>query len=502
MDLYPVKINRDGGLGKVDMALRNDGPGDYLENRVMYQIVIVDGIAKVFTCDNFARQFVYEDWEYVEDLGPASAVAVEFNGRWERIPNGRYRFYSEGEPFYFLVQDGNLNVMRRESAGGALATTPLATGVSLIDTVRGWKNVGSPEVDQGLIVAYITAGAVYYRNFAEQANGTWTWESEKEVEFDAGVLDPPESISAFRAIDYRTGFLAQFGSTTRMVLTRRDWAQMGTPDELISVNITDYNLDVYRIFHTTVGPGPFPTDDYRSRKDQWRWGEYDNEKIAASIVDYGLLALWAGTTEPITAENVESERVQSEAPIATGDGTTTEFLTGWYPVKPDTEVIKLNGVTQTKDVDYTIDYPTGTITFLTAPGDGVEITAAYTWFSWGHKIKITFGRGIQNEVGHHAQVVVQDSLSNNYNCNATLGGGEPWADPIPLGRFDGTREWFLETSNFNECEGDLTAGYTQNGLQGEADQQVGSFNTTFTPINLIAQRISIDPPEVEAIWNE
>ena len=65
----------------------------------------------------------------------------------------------------------------------------------------------------------------------------------------------------------------------------------------------------------------------------------------------------------------------------TGDGTTTVFQlpTDTYPVYDGTGtsayVLKVGGVTQTENTDYTLDKDSGTIVFITtAPSNGAELT--------------------------------------------------------------------------------------------------------------------------------
>jgi hypothetical protein len=118
-------------------------------------------------------------------------------------------------------------------------------------------------------------------------------------------------------------------------------------------------------------------------------------------------------------------------------------------------------------------------------------------------VKVTFANGIQNATGLQAQCTVVDTVPNNYVVTATS-VGDDWADPIPLARFDGSREFLITTSNFNECVGDLTVNYTLSAgtLQGEAGQDVNSFELTFTPIGLVAPKVTVGAPEVEVIFNE
>lgn len=77
-----------------------------------------------------------------------------------------------------------------------------------------------------------------------------------------------------------------------------------------------------------------------------------------------LAGVWPGTT--ITDEE-----------LGTGDSTTVLFQTTWAPVLTGTDVVKVAGVTQTRDTDYTIDLATGEITFDTAPGTGDSVTCTY-----------------------------------------------------------------------------------------------------------------------------
>ena len=66
-------------------------------------------------------------------------------------------------------------------------------------------------------------------------------------------------------------------------------------------------------------------------------------------------------------------------------GAFTEQRTITKPVS-GTVVVKLNGVTKTETTDYSINYSTGVITFVVAPGSGVVITASFEFdvhVRWG-----------------------------------------------------------------------------------------------------------------------
>ena len=71
---------------------------------------------------------------------------------------------------------------------------------------------------------------------------------------------------------------------------------------------------------------------------------------------------------PVTGENV-----------GTGDGSTTDFALDNVPVREESEIIYVSGVNLTRYLNYTIDYPSGHITFMEPPANGAPITADYEW---------------------------------------------------------------------------------------------------------------------------
>jgi len=62
----------------------------------------------------------------------------------------------------------------------------------------------------------------------------------------------------------------------------------------------------------------------------------------------------------------------------TGDGTTKTFQLTYYPIVPDSQTVKVDGVTQTEDTDYTINDGTGKLAFTTSPASGAVIEVTYT----------------------------------------------------------------------------------------------------------------------------
>jgi hypothetical protein len=60
--------------------------------------------------------------------------------------------------------------------------------------------------------------------------------------------------------------------------------------------------------------------------------------------------------------------------VGVGDGTATTFSLDWYPIKPDSLVVRVDSVEVS---NYTIDEETGVIVFAAAPAAAASITADY-----------------------------------------------------------------------------------------------------------------------------
>ena len=77
--------------------------------------------------------------------------------------------------------------------------------------------------------------------------------------------------------------------------------------------------------------------------------------------------------------------------VGTGDGMKKRFQLGQRPVKSGSETVYLDGAVQTRDVDYSIDYEAGEVTFTTAPASGVLVTADYTYVEDHYYIDYNLG---------------------------------------------------------------------------------------------------------------
>ncbi len=166
------------------------------------------------------------------------------------------------------------------------------------------------------------------------------------------------------------------------------------------------NIDALGTTDTTIGVGgnvivTFDSDpDHPDTPDKEEW--------------------WFGTVATIPAKSVTGEAV------GTGDGATKDFYLLHRPVKDET--VYIDGVKQTRDTDYTIEYnfpERVKITFKTAPKTGAKITADYTYYNHYH-----FFSTALHEIGHVVGLDEQTDV-DDVMIKTRLPGPGPakWRDP-------------------------------------------------------------------------
>lgn len=457
---WTVETIREGvSLGDVSVAARRfkvTGP----PNRI-YEIHVDGGVVGTSIReypdklkDGFIDQF---------SLGNGSAVAIAFDGRWERYRDSM-RLITEEEPWIAWVDSSG--VLWTQLWDDITTKVQLDTGVTKVRAIRAWKNINYADRDQGIVVGYIkTDGSLWYRNYCQQADTSYIWESAKEVTDFTGAS--AVSLNLFITNDYRMGFAVEDNlGQIHWLITDRNWSGMAITPDTIATSLTDLSVSLIPV--------------------TYKYG-YDNEIIAGSITDLIMDLYWAGETLPLKAENIAiTDAVTAEA-VGTGDGIETVFSLLHAPL---TQTIYVDAVETT---DYTVDGKT--ITFNTAPTGA--ITADYTWNNWGKKIKIIMDHGVTDVTGTHSSFAVEDSAATPFYPTA-IADGETGA--FTPSSFDGTDELILTVGDFNDAVNPLTVTFTSPGPKGEIGQAISSFTVNFEAINL--DPLALAPPEVEMIWNE
>ena len=390
--MQPIDLWQRPGLGPLAVAIRRE---DRLKGpQKIYLCYVESNVAHLAASDYLKSIEQVQDWEYLYEVGPATDVAIEFDGRWQRTsPDAEVCFDSPalwtlvsfGEPYIFrILPGGSLVVQQGQGPMYELASS----GVTKLAALRGWKNTFLWNHDQGLICAYIRAGDLYYRNFANQGTDAdplpAIWDTERKVD----ELSPAQDVALFRTNDYRTGFLAERNGEIHWAITSRNWAVMALEPHTITAGI-DVAVDLIPITYADI---------------------YHEHTITAGI-DLTVALLYGAPFNAFKwAEN---------------DGNTTILACAEH--------------------------------FLT------DLTAA--------------------------DFQVYDEGNALFSVTAV----DYSDDPCIL---------ILTVENLGfSTPGDLTLKFLGSGTtKGEAGQDVDPFEITFTPEGL--EYVDVDPPEVEAIWNE
>ncbi len=216
-------IRQKEGLGDLAVAARRFKP--YGGPNRLYNIYVDNGVVK--TAIREFPDYQKEKWKNQFDLGPGSAVAIAFDGEWQRYRK-KWQPVTVENPFIFWVDTSNkLYVQLWDDAETKFE---LAANVAKVKALRGWKNVNIPEIDQGVICAYIKSGKVYYRNYAyQELTKEYAWENEREIEEFSGTA---VNLNLFITNDYRAGIVVEdiTGKITWFI-TSRAWAGMAIAPE-------------------------------------------------------------------------------------------------------------------------------------------------------------------------------------------------------------------------------------------------------------------------------
>lgn len=232
-------IRTGANLGDVSLAPRRQkvtGP----PNRI-YEIHVVGGV--VGTAIREYPDKFKDGWQNQFSLGTGSKVAIAFDGEWHRYRK-LWRLVTHEKPWIFWVDgDGKLWAQLWDDD---TTKQELATGVTYVRAIRAWKNLNMADKDQGIVVGYIKSdGKVYYRNYCQLLDLTYTWEVERQVTEFAGTAS---SLNLFITNDYRMGFtVADNLDDIYWYITDRDWAGMAIAADTISVAPAELTVDLIPI---------------------------------------------------------------------------------------------------------------------------------------------------------------------------------------------------------------------------------------------------------------
>lgn len=227
-DYWKVEtIRQKEGLGEVGVTPRRERP--YGSPNRIFEIHVDSG-----TVGTAIREYpdtFEEGWKNQFVLGPGSSVAIAFDGYWSRFRK-LWRLVTEEKPWIFWVD--NNNILWRQLWDDESTKNQLAADVLKVKALRAWKNVNLPDRDQGIVVGYIkTDGTVWYRNYCQQEDYSYVWESPKQVtQFNGTAI----TLNLFITNDYRMGFIIEdTAKQIHWIITPRNWAGMALEQHILLV---------------------------------------------------------------------------------------------------------------------------------------------------------------------------------------------------------------------------------------------------------------------------
>lgn len=322
-------IRTKPGLGDISLAprrLKNQGRPDRL-----YEIHVDNG-----TINTTIREYPdlqKDGWQHQFTLGPGFAVAIAFDGEWE-LWRKKWRLKTTEKPWIMWVDASN--VLWAQHWDNVLTLVQLATGVTKVKAMRGWKNKYYPERDQGIVVGYIkTDGFLYYRSYCQGIDSVQAWEMERAV---AEINFQITNLNLFLLNDYRMGFVVQ--DTTNQIhwlISERNWAGMAIGVE-------------------TLVAAPFGASieyDFIAYPEA-----YHTETIFTAISDVSARLLWAVPYNAIlSAENQadESDNWGYSILVEFEHGITTPSPTDFSLTDENSALFQVLGITQVEGNIYTLE---------------------------------------------------------------------------------------------------------------------------------------------------
>lgn len=255
---YLAKRTMDVGLDLRDIAICQL-PGETSPSSIYAVGIDDDDVARVrFRAYSENAAIV---WEPAFSLTTAKKAAIEFDGNFVRhTGDAYYTLECQEQPHVFWTDmDDDLYVQIGPDESTRLK---LASNVSQIAAVRGFKSELYPDQDQGLIVAYIINGSVFYRNYCRQADGSYIWEYEREI---PQLGSDNVNLQIHRLNDYRTGFVTSGPTGHKWVISSRTYVGAAFPAEYVQMNIeTAVSMAVYKVGETIpdIDFMYVPSEDY------------------------------------------------------------------------------------------------------------------------------------------------------------------------------------------------------------------------------------------------
>jgi hypothetical protein len=178
-------------------------------------------------------------WEAEYIVGEGVLGAIEFDGEWVRRPGSiKHTIHTDSLPMIAYVDmKGVLWVYQR---GMESAPLQIASGVTCISLVRGYKSTLYPNQDQGMILCWVQDGNVYYRQYA-YFNGAYQWYPIEQLT-DTGDIT---FVQVHRLNDFRVGIVTQSAVENVWRITDRTYVAQSVDTEIARASVDGMQTFIY-----------------------------------------------------------------------------------------------------------------------------------------------------------------------------------------------------------------------------------------------------------------
>ena len=234
-------IRSKDNLGSIDITINRPDPslpptGIYSAHIEGTEGVISEGVVGLWSTFNDIFR-----------IPNCNDICIEYNGTWKKNLDNIYVYYTFGEPYIsYIENDGNgFNNHKLKVQQGNGTSLVLAEGnITDIAMIRGWRNLIETEYDQGVIIAYVMDGEVYYRNLTNQ-EGKLTWNLACKLSLPYNNV---KTVRISRTNDYRVIFhgLLETGEHY-MSYSERCWAGFAVEGVEINQSIDISNVSIREV---------------------------------------------------------------------------------------------------------------------------------------------------------------------------------------------------------------------------------------------------------------
>jgi hypothetical protein len=169
-------------------------------------------------------------WDAVYVIGEGTLGAIEFDGDWvRRSGEVVHTLETYTLPVIAYVDTNGILWMYQHGMHGD--PIQVASNVTCISMVRGYKSKQFPDHDQGLVLCWVQNGNVYYKQYA-YFSGSYQWYPTEQLTYTGDVT----FVQVHRLNDYRLGIAVQSAAENIWYITGRTYVSQAVPSETFDVS--------------------------------------------------------------------------------------------------------------------------------------------------------------------------------------------------------------------------------------------------------------------------